>query len=68
MKLIAENIANLFKVKTIISILSMITFVKLAIDGTIQPDQVMYIITTIVAFYFGTVSEKNNKQNIGNTI
>lgn len=68
MKLIAENIANLFKVKTIISILAMTTFVKLAIDGTIQPDQVMYIITTIVAFYFGTVTEKNNKQGTGSTV
>lgn len=58
MKKFAENLANLIKVKTIVTLVVLIVFASLAVRGDITPDNVMYIVTTVVAFYFGTQVEK----------
>lgn len=58
MKKIAENLAGLLKVKTIVTLAVIAIFAVLALRGEIQPDNVMYIVTTVIAFYFGTQSEK----------
>lgn len=34
-------------------------FAKLAITGAITPDNVMIIVSTVIAFYFGTQAEKD---------
>lgn len=54
-----ENLANLIKVKTIVTLVVLFVFASLAMKGIIAPDNVMYIVTTVVAFYFGTQVEKN---------
>lgn len=53
-----ENLANLIKVKTIVTLVVLFVFATLSMKGTIAPDNVMYIVTTVVAFYFGTQLEK----------
>ncbi len=58
MKKFAENIANLFKVKTLVTIAVIVVFAVLALRGSISPDNVMIIISMVVSFYFGTQHEK----------
>lgn len=54
-----KNLANLLKVKTMVTFAVIIVFCVLALRGNIEPDSVMYIVTTVIAFYFGTQHEKN---------
>ena len=56
-----KNIAGLIKVKTIVTLLVCFVFVYLALTGKIAPDDVMYIMTMVLGFYFGTQHEKNTK-------
>jgi hypothetical protein len=58
MKNLIENLANLIKVKTIVTLVVLFVFAALAVRGTITPDNVMVIVSTVVAFYFGTQVEK----------
>ena len=58
MKKILENLANLIKVKTIVTIAVTAVFVVLSLKGKISPDNVMIIISMVVSFYFGTQHEK----------
>lgn len=53
-----SNLANLVKVKTIVTFVVIGVFAVLAIRGDIAPDNVMIITSTVVAFYFGTQHEK----------
>ena len=57
-----HNIAALFKVKTIISLVCIAVFAYLAIKQIITPDNVMVIVSMVVAFYFGTQSEKRGSE------
>jgi len=58
MKNFVKNLAELIKVKTIVTLIVILVFTVLALRGTIEADSVMYIVTTVVAFYFGTQHEK----------
>ncbi len=53
-----NNLAALIKVKTIVTLVVIAVFAALALTGQLQPDTVMTIVTMVVAFYFGTQSEK----------
>ena len=53
-----HNIAALFKVKTIISLVCIFVFAYLAIKQIITPDNVMTIVSMVIAFYFGTQAGK----------
>ena len=59
MKELIKNLSNLVKVKTFITLVVIIVFAVLSLRGDIAPDNVMVIVSTVVAFYFGTQSEKN---------
>ena len=54
-----ENLANLVKVKTIVTLIVAAVFAVLSLNGTISPDNVMIIISMVVSFYFGTQHEKD---------
>lgn len=60
MDTLKKNLANLIKVKTIVTMVVILIFAVLAIKGTISPDNVMIIVSTVIAFYFGTQTEKKN--------
>ncbi len=53
-----KNLANLIKVKTIVTIVVMVVFAVLALRGDIAPENSMVIVSTVIAFYFGTQHEK----------
>ena len=55
---ILKNLANLVKVKTLVTLVVIAIFATLAIRGDITPDNVMVIVSTVIAFYFGTQHEK----------
>lgn len=53
-----KNLANLIKVKTIVTLAVIFVFAVLALRGDITPDNVMIIVSCVVSFYFGTQYEK----------
>jgi uncharacterized protein (DUF486 family) len=55
---IKKNLANLVKVKTIITLVVIAIFAVLALKGSITADNVMIVVSTVIAFYFGTQAEK----------
>lgn len=57
---ILKNLAALVKVKTIVTLTVIALFAALALRGDIAADNVMVIVSTVVAFYFGTVTEKKS--------
>lgn len=55
---ILKNFAALIKVKTIVTLVVIAVFADLALTGAITADNVMIVVSTVIAFYFGTQSEK----------
>ena len=55
---ILKNIANLLKVKTIVTMVVIAIFAVLSLRGDISADNVMIVVSTVIAFYFGTQHEK----------
>lgn len=60
MEKLKNNLANLIKVKTIVTLVVIAVFSILALKGNISPDNVMLIVTSVIAFYFGTQHEKKD--------
>ena len=58
-----KNLANLIKVKTIITLTVIAIFAVLALRGDISADNVMVIVSTVIAFYFGCQTEKKNAKS-----
>ena len=55
-----QNLANLLKVKTLVTVAVMAVFTVLSLRGTISADNTMIVISMVVSFYFGTQHEKNS--------
>ena len=62
MEILKKNLANLVKVKTIVTMVVIAVFAVLALKGSIEPDNVMIIVTSVISFYFGTQVEKSEKK------
>lgn len=58
MTALLTNLANLLKVKTIVTMVVMMVFAHLATTGSITADNAMIIISMVVSFYFGTQAKK----------
>jgi len=56
--LFIKNLANLIKVKTAVTFIVMIIFAILALRGGEVPNNVMQVVTMVIAFYFGTQLDK----------
>lgn len=54
-----KNLANLIKVKTLVTLVVISVFAYLAVTGEISVDNVMLVVSTVIAFYFGTQHEKS---------
>ena len=61
METIKKNLANLVKVKTIVTLAVIAVFCVLALRGGISADNVMIIVTAVISFYFGTQHEKKTE-------
>lgn len=59
-----NNLGNLLKVKTLVTLSVIGVFVVLALRGEITTDNVMIIVSSVVSFYFGTQHEKGDG-NVG---
>ena len=53
-----KNLANLIKVKTIVTFVVLMVFAILSLKGEISADNVMVITSSVIAFYFGTQHER----------
>ena len=53
-----KNLAALIKVKTIVTLTLIAVFTVMSLREQITGDNVMVIVSTVIAFYFGTVKEK----------
>lgn len=60
MKKFTENLANMVKVKTFVTLTVLAVFAVLALRGDIEADKVMVVVSTVIAFYFGTQHERGN--------
>ena len=58
MKKLWENLANLVKVKTVVTLVVTAVFAVLSLRGIISADNVMIIISMVVSFYYGTQHER----------
>lgn len=61
MKDLLKNLANLVKVKTIVTLVVISVFAYLAVSGKISADNAMLIVSMVVSFYFGTQHEKTKE-------
>jgi hypothetical protein len=64
-----KNLAALIKVKTIVTMVVIAVFAVLALRGDISADNVMIIVSTVIAFYFGTqhetkITPKGDSENV----
>ena len=55
---IVQKLGDLLKVKTLVTFAVVAVFAVLALQGRIQPDNVMIVVSMVVSFYFGTQHEK----------
>lgn len=62
MEQIKKKLAELIKVKTLVTMAVILVFAVLALRGSIQADNVMLVVSMVVSFYFGTQHEKAGKQ------
>lgn len=53
-----SRLTSLLTVKSIVTLLLTVIFCYLAVVGTIDGEAFLTIFTTVIAFYFGTQSEK----------
>ena len=61
----AERLNKLLTVKSIVTLALTIVFCVMAIRGTLD-SQFLTIYTTVIAFYFGTQTEKKNSESEAN--
>lgn len=67
MQKILSNLADLLKVKTLVTIAITMVFVVMSLKGAFAPELVMTVITMVMSFYFGTQHErKGGGSNDGN--
>ena len=55
---ILKKVAELLKVKTIVTFAVVMVFCVLALQGRISPDNVMIVVSMVVSFYFCTQHDK----------
>ena len=58
MKDILKSLANLIRVKTLVTVTVLLVFVVQALQGKIQGQDVMVVTSMVISFYFGTQHEK----------
>ena len=58
-----KNLANLIKVKTIVTLVVITVFAVLSLRGDITAENSMVVVSTVIAFYFGTQHERKTKES-----
>ncbi len=55
-----ERLTRLLCVKSIVTLVMTFTFAVLALGGRVTEQQFMTVFTVVIAFYFGTQSQKSS--------
>ena len=63
-----ERLSKLLTVKSIVTVILTVIFAYLSIIGKITGEQFLMIFTTVIAFYFGTQSEKKGGADNGKSV
>lgn len=63
--MLRESMTKLLKVKSIVTVLLTAVFCVLALKGIITGSEFLTIFTTVIAFYFGTQTEKKGSTEDG---
>ena len=58
--MLLQKIAKLLNVKSIVTIIMVIVFAVLSLNKTISAQEFIGIFTMVIAFYFGTQTEKKD--------
>lgn len=58
MEVLKNAVANLIKIKSLVTVAVIAVFSVLALKGAISADNVMIIVSMVVSFYFGTQHER----------
>lgn len=61
MKHILDNLAKLIKVKTLVTLVVMAVFAVEVLKGNISSEYLNNVVVMVIAFYFGTQTEKTEK-------
>lgn len=62
-----ERFSKLLTIKSIVTLILTAVFAYLSVVGVVSGEHFLMVFTTVIAFYFGTQSEKNtNKTGDGN--
>ena len=61
--LLIKNLANLFKVKTILSLCVIVTTCVLTFKGLVSVEAFMAIASAIITYYFTKVDKKEDNDN-----
>ena len=62
MDLLKKRLANLLTVKSIVTVVLTAVFAYLSVTGHVTTDQFLTVFTVVIAFYFGTQSERRNQE------
>ena len=62
MENIKKRVANLLAVKSLVTITLTVVFAVLALRGSISGTEFLTILTTVIAFYFGTQRVREDKE------
>jgi 5-bromo-4-chloroindolyl phosphate hydrolysis protein len=57
-----EKLTKLINVKTIVTFVITAVFAVLALRESVTPEVTMGVVTTVIAFYFGTQKEKKDTE------
>lgn len=57
-----KNLAELIKVKTLVTVVVVGIFGVLALRGAVSADNVMLTVSMVISFYFGTQHEKHSAE------
>lgn len=66
MELLKKRLANLLTIKSLVTLVLTAVFAMLAVRGTITGSDFLTVFTVVIAFYFGTQSEKKAQADNGN--
>lgn len=55
-----ERLSRLLCVKSLVTLMMTVTFALLALWGRVSEQQFMTVFTVVIAFYFGTQSQKSS--------
>lgn len=68
MDTLKDRLAKLLAVKSIVTILLTAVFCFLCVTGQVSSEQFLTVFTVVIAFYFGTQHEKQNKEEVTDNV